>query len=162
MPWLLTLNTVPWAETQPEQKWTLCNLSSPCRSQHTLLAKAASVGKHTPTNSPDRAPQTPASPAHQLLLFSRIHEHCIGLSCMAFMGKRSEAAKSCFYRCEILGEMFTGSALVLSRTSIVWLPKPVDATSRTLLIVTQYLSRNIFMQHLSLFPKKEALVTSFN
>lgn len=81
---------------------------------------------------------------------------------MAFTGKRPVATKSCFYRCEILSEMFIGSALVLSGTNIAWLSKPLDAASRTLLIVTQYLSRNIIMQHLSLFPKKEALVTDFN
>lgn len=140
MPWLLTLNTVPCEE--PEQKQTLWKLSSPCRSQHKFLAKAASVGKHTQTHSPGWATKTPASPAHQLLLFSRMDAHCIGLSCMAFMGKRPVATKSCFCSCEVLGEMFKGSALLLSCTSIAWLPKPLDATSRTVLIVTQHLFRN--------------------
>lgn len=72
------------------------------------------------------------------------------------------ATKSCFYSCEVLGEMFTQPGLVLSRTSIARLPKPLDAISRMLLTVTQYLFRNVFMQLLSLFPKKKALVTDFN
>lgn len=138
MPWLLPLNTVPCAEPEKSKHFK----SSPRRSQHKFLAKAALVGKHTQTHNPGWAMKTPASPAHQLLVFSRMHEHCIGLSVWLSWEKRPVATKSFFYSCEVLGEMFTSSALVLSCTSIAWLPKPLDATSRTLLIVVQYLFRN--------------------